>query len=147
MLPSSSTHLLVPSVQKESLPGAGGVFLTRGKREVEADNTSEDEEPIKKLRVTSKWMSDQPSFKITQRLGNFEGAMQQNFQPKRGKSNLTKFQAQILQEVRSNKHIIIAHANKNLGPIGIDTERDICWAHNKHLLNANTYIQESEEEA
>jgi hypothetical protein len=79
MLPSSSTHSLAPSVQKESLLGAGEVFLTRGKREVEADNTSDDEEPIKKLRVTSKWMSDQPSFKITQQLGNFEGAMQQNF--------------------------------------------------------------------
>ena len=36
MLPSLSTHLLVPGVQKESLPGAGGVFLTTGKREVEA---------------------------------------------------------------------------------------------------------------
>jgi hypothetical protein len=33
---SSSSHLLVPGVQKESLPGAGWVFLTRGEREVEA---------------------------------------------------------------------------------------------------------------
>jgi hypothetical protein len=29
-------------------------------------NTSDYEEPIKKLRVTSKWMPDQPPFKITQ---------------------------------------------------------------------------------
>jgi hypothetical protein len=111
------------------------------------DNTSDDEEPIEKLRVTSKWMPDQPPFKITQQLGNFEGAMQQNFCPKRGKSNLTKFQARILQEICSNKHIIFARAHKNLGPVGVDTERYICWALNEHLLDTNTYFQESKEEA
>ncbi len=36
MLPSLSTHSLVPGIQKKSLPGAGGVFLTRGEWEVEA---------------------------------------------------------------------------------------------------------------
>jgi hypothetical protein len=110
------------------------------------NNTSDDGEPIKKLRVTSKWMPDQPPFKITQLLGNFEGAIQRNFCPKCRKSNLTKFQARILQEIRSNKHIIIAHANKNLGPVGVDIERDICWALDEHLLDTNTYIQESKEE-
>jgi hypothetical protein len=92
-------------------------------------------------------MPDQPPFKITQQLRNFEGAMQWNFCPKSRKSNLTKFQARILQEIRSNKHIIIAHTNKNLGPVGVDTERDIRWALDEHLLDTNTYIQESEEEA
>jgi hypothetical protein len=36
MLPSLSTHPLAPGVQKKSLPGAGGAFLTRVKWEVEA---------------------------------------------------------------------------------------------------------------
>ncbi len=36
MLLSLSVHPLAPSVQKKSLPGAGGVFLIRGKQEVEA---------------------------------------------------------------------------------------------------------------
>jgi hypothetical protein len=111
------------------------------------NNTSDDEEPIKKLRVTSQWMPDQPPFKITQQLENFEGAMQWKFCPKCRKSNLTKFQAQILQEIRSNKHTIIAHADKNFGPVGIDTERCTSWALNEHLLDTNTYIQESKEEA
>jgi hypothetical protein len=92
-------------------------------------------------------MPNQPQFKTTQQLGNFEGAMQQNFCPKCRKSNLTKFQAQILQEIRSDKHIIIAHADKNLGPVGVDTERYIRWALNEHLLDRNTYIQERKEEA
>ncbi len=34
LLPSLSTHLLVSGVQKKSLLGVGGVFLTRGKWEV-----------------------------------------------------------------------------------------------------------------
>jgi hypothetical protein len=34
LLPSLSTHPLVSSVQKKSLPGVGGLFLTRGKWEV-----------------------------------------------------------------------------------------------------------------
>jgi hypothetical protein len=41
MLPSSFTHPLVLGLQKKSLPGVGGVFLTRGKREVEALERSE----------------------------------------------------------------------------------------------------------
>jgi hypothetical protein len=41
LFPSLSTHPLAPGVQKKSLPGAGGVFLTRGKREVKAPVQSE----------------------------------------------------------------------------------------------------------
>ncbi len=36
MFPLLSTHPLAPGIQKKSLPGAGGVFLTRGEWEVEA---------------------------------------------------------------------------------------------------------------
>jgi hypothetical protein len=35
LLPSLSTHPLVTNVHKKILPGAGGVFLIRGKQEVE----------------------------------------------------------------------------------------------------------------
>jgi hypothetical protein len=49
--------------------------------------TSEkDEEPIRKLRINSKWTPDQPPFKITQRLGNFESAILFNFKPKKWKT-------------------------------------------------------------
>ncbi len=64
------------------------------------DYSSKDEEPIEKLRINSKWTPDQPPFKITQRLGDFEGAIFRNFKLKNGKSNLTKFQARILQEMQ-----------------------------------------------
>ncbi len=67
-------------------------------------------------------MPDQPPFDITLHLGNFEGAITRNFQPRHGKSNLSKFQAEIIQQICNNKDIIIAHAGKNLGPVGLDTE-------------------------
>jgi hypothetical protein len=61
-----------------------------------------------------------------------------------GKSNLTKFQASILQQIHSNPNIIIAHADKNLGPLGIDTKQYICWALDEHLSDSETYVQVSE---
>jgi hypothetical protein len=41
MLPSLSTHPLASSVQKKSRPGVGGVFLTKGKRKLEAPTGGE----------------------------------------------------------------------------------------------------------
>ena len=111
------------------------------------DNTSDDDEPLEKLRVTSKWMPQQPPLSVSNRLGKFEQAISAHFKPKRGKSNLTKFQARILQEIRGNENIIIAHADKNLGPVGVDTEMYIRWALDEHLLDTSTYVQETEEEA
>jgi hypothetical protein len=111
------------------------------------DKTLDNKETIKKLRVNSSWIPDQPPFRITQRLGNFEIAIAKNFCPVRGRSNLTKFQAKILPDIRSNENIIIAHADKNLGPVGVNTEQYIHWALKEHLLDANTYVKESEEEA
>ena len=106
-----------------------------------------DDEPYEKLRVKSTWKPDQPPFEITQRLGNFECAMIRQFVPKRGKSNLTKFQAGILEKIRKNKSVIIAHADKNLGPVGVDAEQYIRWGLEEHLLDPTTYQLISEEDA
>ena len=111
------------------------------------DDDDDDEDPIEKLRVNSVWKPDQPPHKITQRIGEFEHAIDRNFRPQRGKSNLTKFQANILQDIRSNQDIIIAHADKNLGPVGIDTEQYIRWALDEHLSDATTYVKISEADA
>ena len=58
--------------------------------------------------------------------GFVEGAFMRHFRPPNGKSNITKFQATILQSIRENENIIIAHADKNLGPVGVDTIQYIC---------------------
>ena len=113
----------------------------------DSDDDDDDEDPIEKLRVNSVWKPDQPPHKITQRIGEFEHAIDRNFRPQRGKSNLTKFQANILQDIRSNQDIIIAHADKNLGPVGVDTEQYIRWALDEHLSDATTYVKISEADA
>ncbi len=41
VLPSWSTDPLASGVQKKSLPGAGGVFLTRGEQEIKAQARGE----------------------------------------------------------------------------------------------------------
>ena len=105
------------------------------------DDDDDDENPIEKLRVNSVWKPDQPPHKITQRIEEFEHAIDRNFRPQRGKSNLTKFQANILQDIRSNQDIIIAHADKNLGPVGVDTEQYIRCALDEHLSDATTYVK------
>jgi len=106
-----------------------------------------DNEPYEKLQVKSTWKPDQPPFGICQRLGNFECVMQRQFVPKCGKSNLTKFQAGILEKICKNKSVIIAHADKNLGPVGVDAEQYIRWGLEEHLLYPTTYQLISEEDA
>jgi hypothetical protein len=111
------------------------------------DANSDNKEPIKKLQVNSMWKPNQPPHKIAKRIGDFEGAIARNVCPQSGKSNLTKFQATILQQIRSNQDVIIPHADKNLGPVGIDTKQYICWALDDHLIDTTIYVQVSEADA
>ena len=73
--------------------------------------------------------------------------MQKQFFPRQGKSNLTKFQAGILEKIFNNKNVIIAHADKNLGPFGVDDEQYIWWGLQEHHLDSPTYHLVSEEDA
>jgi hypothetical protein len=114
------------------------VFFAKNKANLD------DGEPIEKLQVNSVWKPNQSPHKITKRIGDFEGATARNFRPQCRKSNLTKFQATILQQIRSNQDIIIAHADKILGPVGVDTKQYICWALDEHLTDATIYVQVSE---
>jgi len=107
----------------------------------------EDDETQEKLRVKSSWKPDQPPNRILSRLSKFECAMQKQFIPRRGKSNLTKFQAGILEKICNNKNVIIAHANKNLGPVGVGAEQYIRWGLQENLLDPTTYQLISEEDA
>jgi hypothetical protein len=43
--------------------------------------------------------------------------------------------------------IMIIQADKNLGPVGVDTEQYIRWALEDHLLDTTTYVQVSEGDA
>jgi hypothetical protein len=73
--------------------------------------------------------------------------MSRQFTPQHGKSNLTRFQAGILKKICTNKNVIITHADKNLGLVGVDAKQYIRWGLQEHLLDTTTYQLISEEEA
>jgi hypothetical protein len=87
----------------------------------------EDDIPYEKLRRKSTWKPDQLPNKILSQLSKFECVMKKQFILCRGKSNLTKFQAGICKKICNNKNVIITHANKNLGPVGVDAKQYIQW--------------------
>ncbi len=105
-----------------------------------------DDVPYEKLRVKSTWKPDQPPNKILSQLSKFECAMKKQFVPFHGKSNLTKFQAGILEKICNSKNVIIAHGDKNLGPVGVDTKQYIQWGLQEHLLDPMTYQLISEKD-
>ncbi len=45
---------------------------------------------------------------------------------KRGKPNLNKFQKKMLSKICDNQDVTIAHADKGLGPVGIETSKYFC---------------------
>jgi len=112
-----------------------------------ANEEATNEGEIKPLRVNSKWIPMEIPNNIASQIGNFEGAFTRNFRPHNGQLNITKFQATILQSICDNENIIISHANKNLGPVGVDTTQYICWALDDHLLDASIYVQISKIDA
>jgi hypothetical protein len=69
--------------------------------------------------MKSTWKPDQLPNKILSRLSKFECATKKQFIPCRRKSNQTKFQAGIFEKFCNKKNVIIAHADKNLGPVGV----------------------------
>jgi hypothetical protein len=56
----------------------------------------------------------------------------------RGKQNLTLHQQQLLSSIQENQSVIIAQADMNLGPVGIDIE-DYIKLGLEHLLDTLTY--------
>jgi hypothetical protein len=68
------------------------------------------------------------------------------FHRRAGKQNLTPHQRQLLASLQENESVIIANADKNLGPVGIDVEHYIKLGLD-HLLDPSTYELLTEEQA
>jgi hypothetical protein len=100
---------------------------------------NEFNKPYKKLQVKSTWKLDQPPHKILSRLSRFECTLKNQFIPQCRKSNLTKFQAGILENVYNNKNVIFALADKNLGSARVDSKQYIQWGIKEHLLDPARY--------
>ena len=63
-----------------------------------------------------------------------------------GTQNFTPHQRQLLASIQQNKSVIIASADKNLGPVEINTE-DYIKMGLDHLLDPSTYTLLTEEQA
>jgi hypothetical protein len=68
------------------------------------------------------------------------------FHRRTGKRNLTPHQRQLLAYLQKNESVIIANANKNLGPVSIGAEHYIKLGLD-HLLDSSTYEMLTEEQA
>ena len=81
------------------------------------------------------------------RISSFEVELRKLFGRRpRLKSNLTKFQQQILDKLVEAGHVVIAAADKNLGPVAVLLERYIKDAL-EHLLDKSTYVIIPEQQA
>jgi hypothetical protein len=106
---------------------------------------SNDKE-IPKLRAKSTWQPPVPPRSVDIRVNSFLKNLEGLFCWRQGKQNLTPHQQQLLASLQANESIIIANANKNLGPVGIEGEHYIKLGLD-HLLDSSTYELLTEDQA
>ena len=106
----------------------------------------EQEKEIPKLRAKSTWRPPLPPRQVDYRMNSFLKGLKALFRRRAGKYNLTPHQRQLLTSLQENKSIIIANADKNLGPVGIDVEKYIKLGLD-HLLDPATYELLTESQA
>ena len=107
------------------------------------DSTTRDATP---LRLKSTWLPPPPPNVIYDRCHTLLSSLRDVLQPTQSTSNLSRYQQKILRDLMKNEDVIIASADKNLGPVGIDTSQYIQWGLT-HLLDTSTYIRISETSA
>jgi hypothetical protein len=106
----------------------------------------EQEKEIPKLRAKSTWRPPLPPHQVDYRINNFLNGLKNILHRRTGKQNLTPHQRQLLKSLQENESVIIANADKNLGPVGIDVEHYIKLGLD-HLLNPSTYELLTEDQA
>ncbi len=106
----------------------------------------EQEKEIPKLRAKSTWRPPLPPHQVDYRINNFLKGLKNILHRRTGKQNLTPHQRQLLKSLQENESVIIANADKNLGPVGIDVEHYIKLGLD-HLLNPSTYELLTEDQA
>jgi hypothetical protein len=101
---------------------------------------------IPKLQAKSIWQPPLLPRSVDIRVNSFLKNLQGLFCWIRGKQNLTPHQQQLLASLQANESIIIANADKNLGPVGIEVEHYIKLGLD-HLLDSSTYELLTEDQA
>jgi hypothetical protein len=101
---------------------------------------------IPELRAKSTWRPPLPPRPVDYRMNSFLQGLRGLFHRRTGRQNLTPHQRQLLTSLQENESVIIANADKNLGPVGIDVEHYIKLGLD-HLLDPSTYELLTEEQA
>ena len=97
-----------------------------------------DSGEIPALRAKSSWRPPLPPQRIDTRITSFIKQVRGLFHQKQGTQNLTPHQRQLLVSIQENELVIIASADKNMGPVGVNTE-DCIKMGLDHLLDPLTY--------
>ena len=109
---------------------------------------AQDDEDFKstKLRVPSLWQPPLLRAEVDSRLQAFDKGLKQLFTPRNVKDNLSPFQRGLLSTIAENDNIIIASADKGLGPVAVEmpwyVKRGL-----KFLANPKAYCLLTEEQA
>jgi hypothetical protein len=106
------------------------------------DSPHDDYKPSP-LQLNSTWLPPPPPNDIYECNQHFADALCGTLLRHKSDSNLSQYQQKILRDIKANKNIIIASADKKLGPFGVDTTQYIEWEQ-PHLLNLSTYEQLTE---
>ena len=94
--------------------------------------------PDTKLFVPSKKKSPLPPYEVDRRMQDFFCQVSKMFYARKSKNNLLPFQRRMLADIQSNTNIVIAQADKNLGPVAVDLHRYIQDGL-KHIQDTHSY--------
>lgn len=117
------------------------------------DDDNPDNSPPVLYKSDPQWHPDLPnSTEILSRRCNFNTELRLLFATKRTKdsrsfSNLLPFQEAALHWLKEQHNVTILSADKNLGPVAMDTTTYINYAFKDHLSDTATYRRLSSEEA
>lgn len=89
------------------------------------DSLASDKITRSKLYIKSTWQPPFPGIKIESRLANFERALLPLYRRRKAKPNLHYHQQRTLEYFQANDDTVFAHADKNLGPVGLKIPRYI----------------------
>ena len=141
----------IPTPRINTLPDKQDKSLSHFERDFSlkvffAGDTKESSSVNTKLRVKSTWIAPLPPKEIDTRIMRFCQAIRTSFIKRTRVSNLSTAQQSLLNAIKQNPKITIASADKNLGPVGLNTKQYIEWGL-KHLQDKSTYKTVSEEQA
>jgi hypothetical protein len=157
ILPQSANTLLglglkyIPTPRINTSPDEQDKSLSRFERDFSlkvffAGDTEESSSVNTTLRVKSTWIPPLPPREIDTRIMRFCQSISTSFVERTTISNLSTAQQSLLNTIRRNPEVTIAPADKNLGPVGVNTKQYIEWGL-KHLQDESTYETLSEAKA